>query len=154
MADSDGNLGHSDPDHHQSEVGLARIAAGQLGVVTREQLYDLGFSYQQIKGRLAVGRSHRVHHNVYAVGHPRLTGQASLLAAFLREIDRYWPEHRLAVELDGRPYHLAAGAMERDRIKDASLLKHGITPLRFTDFRVEHDPRRILADLHHFLQIG
>jgi very-short-patch-repair endonuclease len=70
------------------------------------------------------------------------------------EIDRFWPAHRLAVELDGRPYHVAAGAMEKDRIKDAALLKAGVTPLRFTDFRVEHDARGILSDLRHFLDIG
>jgi Transcriptional regulator, AbiEi antitoxin/Protein of unknown function (DUF559) len=70
------------------------------------------------------------------------------------EIDRFWPDHSLAVELDGRPYHIAAAAMEKDRIKDAWLLKHGVTPLRFTDFRVEHDPRGILGDLRHFLKLG
>ncbi len=70
------------------------------------------------------------------------------------EIDRYWPAHRLAVELDGRPYHVAAQDMERDRIKDAYLLRHRITPLRFTDHRVEHDIPGILHDLHHFLGIA
>ena len=69
------------------------------------------------------------------------------------EIDRFWPPHRLAVELDGRPYHVAANAMERDRIKDAFLLRQGITPLRFTDFRVEHDLPGILRDLCHFLEL-
>ncbi|MGH2896327.1 MAG: type IV toxin-antitoxin system AbiEi family antitoxin domain-containing protein [Solirubrobacteraceae bacterium] len=69
------------------------------------------------------------------------------------EIDRFWPERNLAVELDGRPYHIAAGEMERDRIKDAALLRRGITPLRFTDFRVEHDVRGILGDLRHFLAV-
>jgi very-short-patch-repair endonuclease len=58
------------------------------------------------------------------------------------------------VELDGRPYHIAVAAMERDRIKDASLLRQGVTPLRFTDFRVEHDVPGILSDLRHFLQNG
>jgi very-short-patch-repair endonuclease len=290
-----------------------------MGVVTREQLYELGFTHQQIKRRLGLGRLHRIHHNVFAVGHPRLTSQASLVAAFLSvgprsflshrtaaavwgmravnvrdieitvpgtggrqhttltihrtraepdadevrsrgdlrvssvprmlvelavrekpaelarlvtvavqkrllrldardgraaleavlarherrpgmttlkavlaayrrtdsskselerafdrllalhpeipepnrnihigpwEIDRFWPAHNLAVELDGRPYHVAAAAMEKDRIKDAALLRQGITPLRFTDFRVEHDIRGILGDLHHFLKLG
>jgi very-short-patch-repair endonuclease len=69
------------------------------------------------------------------------------------EIDRFWPARSLAVELDGRPYHLAAAAMEKDRIKDASLLRQGVTPLRFTDFRVEHDVRGILGDLRHFLGV-
>lgn len=70
------------------------------------------------------------------------------------EIDCFWPEHNLAVELDGRPYHVAAGAMERDRIKDAFLLRQDIVPLRFTDFRMAHDARGILGDLHHFLGIA
>ena len=69
------------------------------------------------------------------------------------EIDCFWPERHLAVELDGRPYHVAAQDMERDRIKDADLLRRRITPLRFTDFRVEHDALGIVSDLHHFLEI-
>jgi very-short-patch-repair endonuclease len=318
VTDVDDDAGDSDQDRHQSELSLARIAARQLGVVTRDQLYELGFSYWQINRRLRLGRLHRVHHNVYAVGHRSLNGQALLVAAFLSvgprsflshrtaaavwglralnvhdieltlpgrggrhhtsltvhrtqtephpadvrirgdlrvssvprmlidlaarekpeelerlvtmavqkrllrpdardgratleealtrhqrhpgmarltavlavyrntkssksglerafdrllaqhpefpdpqrniyidvwEIDRFWPQHNLAVELDGRPYHVAANAMERDRIKDAFLLRHGITPLRFTDFRVDHDVPGILRDLRHFLTL-
>jgi very-short-patch-repair endonuclease len=67
------------------------------------------------------------------------------------EIDRYWAEQRVAAELDGRPYHVSVRDMERDRVKDADLQKLGIIPLRFTDFRVEHDLPGILADLRHFL---
>ncbi|MFZ0041040.1 MAG: type IV toxin-antitoxin system AbiEi family antitoxin domain-containing protein [Solirubrobacteraceae bacterium] len=70
------------------------------------------------------------------------------------EIDRYWPDHRLAVELDGRPYHRAVQDMERDRVKDADLQRLGHIPIRFTDFRFEHDLPGILRDLHHFLGIG
>ena len=40
------------------------------------------------------------------------------------------------------------------RIKDAFLLRQDITPLRFTDFRVEHDVRGIVGDLHHFLGVA
>ncbi|HYZ80697.1 MAG TPA: hypothetical protein VE571_05490, partial [Solirubrobacteraceae bacterium] len=32
------------------------------------------------------------------------------------EIDCWWPEQRVALELDGRPYHIAARDMERDRL--------------------------------------
>jgi very-short-patch-repair endonuclease len=319
VPDADDNVGRSDPDRHQGEQGLARIAARQLGVVTLKQLYALGFSYQQIKRRLGAGRLNRVHHNVYAVGHQHLSDRAHLFAALLTfgpkaflshrtaagawklrainlhaievtlpgtggrhrdglivhrtdaqphpadvrvhgdlrvssvprmlielahresttelerlvteavrkrllrpeardgratleealarherhpgmakltavlavyrstkssksglerafdrllaqhpefpdpqrniyidawEIDRFWPEHNLAVELDGRPYHVAAKDMERDRIKDAFLLRQGITPLRFTDFRVEHDVPGILRDLRHFVGLA
>ena len=69
------------------------------------------------------------------------------------EIDRCWPAHNLVVELDGRPYHVAAAEMERDRVKDAGLQRLGYHPLRFTDARVEHDLPGILRDLYHFLGI-
>jgi hypothetical protein len=86
--------------------------------------------------------------------HPEIPDPERNVHIDVWEIDRFWPGHRLAVELDGRPYHVAAGDMERDRVKDAALLRQGITPLRFTDFRVEHDITGILADLRHFLALG
>jgi len=70
------------------------------------------------------------------------------------ELDRYWPEHNLAVELDGRPYHIAVQDMERDRRKDAALQRLGLIALRFTDARVEYDPRGVLSDLRHFLNLS
>jgi hypothetical protein len=63
------------------------------------------------------------------------------------EIDCYWPEQRLVVELDGRPYHIVAKEIERDRLKDAKLLSVGIRVLRITDSRFEHDPLGALGDL-------
>ncbi len=70
------------------------------------------------------------------------------------EIDRYWPAWGLVIELDGRPYHIAAREMERDRVKDAALQRLGLTPIRFTDLRFDHDRAGILRDLHHFLNIA
>lgn len=63
------------------------------------------------------------------------------------EIDCYWPEQRLAVELDGRPYHIVAKEIERDRLKDAKLLNIGIRVLRITDSRFELDPLGALGDV-------
>ncbi len=63
------------------------------------------------------------------------------------EIDCYWPEQRLAVELDGRPYHVAVKDMERDRVKDAKLLLKRINVMRITDTRFELDPRGVFDDL-------
>jgi hypothetical protein len=82
--------------------------------------------------------------------HPDIPEPQRNVRVGIWEIDRYWPEHGLAVELDGRPYHVAVKDMERDRIKDSELQKLGIVPLRFTDFRVEHDGPGILADVRHF----
>ena len=63
------------------------------------------------------------------------------------EIDCYWPVARLAVELDGRPYHVAVRDLERDRIKDAKLLRKGIRTMRVTDMRFRLDPEGVLADI-------
>jgi hypothetical protein len=67
------------------------------------------------------------------------------------EIDFLWRAHGLAVELDGRPYHLLPADLERDRIKDVWLQRHAISVVRVTEFRFAHDPPGILGDLHHFL---
>ncbi len=67
------------------------------------------------------------------------------------EIDFYWPAYSLAVELDGRPYHLLPADQERDRIKDVWLQRHRISIVRVTEFRFEHDRPGIEADLRHFL---
>jgi Transcriptional regulator, AbiEi antitoxin len=87
-------------------------------------------------------------------GHPEIPAPQTNIYIDHWEIDCFWPEHNLAVELDGRPYHIAVADMEKDRTKDAALLRKGVTPLRFTDFRVEHDPRGILGDLRHFLDLS
>lgn len=63
------------------------------------------------------------------------------------EIDCYWPEFKLAVELDGRNYHSAVRDMERDRVKDAELLLMGIRTVRITDLRFALEPRRVQAEL-------
>ncbi len=67
------------------------------------------------------------------------------------EIDFYWPAYSLAVEVDGRPYHLLPADQERDRIKDVWLQRHAISIVRVTEFRFEHDLPGIEADLRHFL---
>jgi hypothetical protein len=63
------------------------------------------------------------------------------------EIDCYWPEYKLAVELDGRPYHIAIRDIEKDKVKDAKLLRLGIRPLRITDTRFNYDRAGVYDDL-------
>ncbi|MDQ6730513.1 MAG: endonuclease domain-containing protein [Actinomycetota bacterium] len=63
------------------------------------------------------------------------------------ELDCYWPHVRLAVELDGRPYHLAVRDLEKDRYKDGKLMLLGIRVLRITDRRLELEPAAVLRDV-------
>ena len=48
------------------------------------------------------------------------------------EVDAYFPEQRLVVELDGWEFHRDRGAFERDRNKDADLLRASIATVRIT----------------------
>jgi len=63
------------------------------------------------------------------------------------ELDCYWPHVRLAVELDGRPYHVAVRDLEKDRYRDGKLLLLGIRVLRITDRRLELEPLAVLRDV-------
>jgi predicted transcriptional regulator of viral defense system len=68
-------------------------------------------------------------------------------------VDAYWPEHRLAVELDSRAWHRTWQARERDLARDADLLANfGVRVIRITTRRlrqqpdvVEHELRRLLG---------
>jgi predicted transcriptional regulator of viral defense system len=60
---------------------IAALAAVQHGVVLVEQLRDLGLDADAIARRVAAGLLHRIHHGVYAVGHPRLTAKGRYFAA-------------------------------------------------------------------------
>lgn len=57
--------------------------ARQHGVVTRQQLLELGFTPKSIDRRIARGRLHSAWPGVYAVGRPQLTRYGRWLAAVL-----------------------------------------------------------------------
>ena len=63
------------------------------------------------------------------------------------EVDFYFPVARLAVELDGRPYHTAVRDTERDKLKDGKLLLIGIRTLRITELRMALEPEAVLRDV-------
>lgn len=62
---------------------IGRLAAGQRGVVHRDQLVGLGLGPAAIEGRVASGRLHRVLPRVYAVGHLALPDGGREMAAQL-----------------------------------------------------------------------
>ncbi len=59
-----------------------------------------------------------------------------------REVDAYFPEHKLIVELDTAAYHSDPGSFERDRDNDATALARGIRTVRITGHRLDHHPDR------------
>lgn len=70
------------------------------------------------------------------------------------EIDCYWPEQRLALELDGRAFHTVVKEMERDREKDAWLQLSGNLILRVTYSRFRRDKPGVHRDLTAMLALG
>jgi Protein of unknown function (DUF559) len=67
------------------------------------------------------------------------------------EVDAYFPEHRLIVELDGRDYHDDPEAFEDDRERDAHQLRHGISTMRITTTRMTTTPDHEAARLRQIL---
>jgi hypothetical protein len=70
------------------------------------------------------------------------------------EIDCWWPDQRVALELDGRAYHIAVAEMERDRLKDTKLQIAGISPMRVTGDRWDLDRAGVHSDLMALLRRG
>ena len=60
------------------------------------------------------------------------------------EVDFFWREAGLVVEVDGYATHSSPRAFERDRRKDAELTAYGLTVQRFTADRVRRDLDSVL----------
>jgi hypothetical protein len=67
------------------------------------------------------------------------------------EVDAYFPDHRLIVQLDGRRYHDDPQSFEEDRERDAEQLKYGVRTLRITDERFIASPDQEAARLQEIL---
>jgi len=83
---------------------VAELASRQHGVVAKRQLIALGVGAGAIKHRLGVGRLHRVHAGVYALGHIALSADGHRMAAVLAAGPDARLSHRDAAALwDLRP---------------------------------------------------
>jgi very-short-patch-repair endonuclease len=69
------------PNPGRSDEALAALAAQQHGIVDVDDLRRLGLTRDAISWRVALGRLHRRHPGVYAVGHPALSPDGRTLAA-------------------------------------------------------------------------
>ena len=65
------------------DLGVARIAARQHGVVSYRQLLGIGIGKNAISRRFRNGQLHRIHRGVYAVGHSALSPEGHWIAAVL-----------------------------------------------------------------------
>lgn len=62
-------------------------------------------------------------------------------------VDLYWPEHRLALELDGYEFHKGRKVFRSDRRKDGKLKIKGIDVFRVTEDRIRYEPDELLGDV-------
>jgi very-short-patch-repair endonuclease len=70
------------------------------------------------------------------------------------EVDAYWPEQRLIVEVDSRKYHLNGKAFEDDRLRDADHLAAGDRVMRVTYRQLKWDRRGVANRLRKALLSG
>lgn len=63
------------------------------------------------------------------------------------EVDLLFPDHRLAVEIDGYAFHRQRPAFEEDRSRDNVLAAQGIVVMRFTWRQITREPDQVLARL-------
>jgi very-short-patch-repair endonuclease len=63
------------------------------------------------------------------------------------EVDFYWPEHDVVVEVDSYGFHTSRWAYERDCRKDAVLRSHGMPPLRFSRRQVRDEPLLVITQV-------
>lgn len=83
------------------DMRIAELAERQHGVAARGQLLELGVGGEAIKVRLRMGRLHRLHRGVYAVGHRLVPREGRWLAGVLACGDSAVLSHRSAAALWG-----------------------------------------------------
>jgi very-short-patch-repair endonuclease len=58
-------------------------------------------------------------------------------------VDFYWPEHRVAFEIDGYLFHTSRRSFDRDRSKDAAVKAADVDPNRVSRDQVKHEPLKV-----------
>jgi len=71
---------------------------------------------------------------------------------WLARVDLAFPQHRLAVEYDGRAAHLQGDAFVRERRRQNLLLAAGWTVLRYTAEDLRCAPQRVVQEVREALQ--
>ena len=63
------------------------------------------------------------------------------------ELDFYWADARLAIEVDGGAYHRTRRAFQEDRRRDRRLVAAGIQPIRVSWEDLTKAPAALAAEL-------
>jgi very-short-patch-repair endonuclease len=113
-------------------------------VVSRAQLYDLGYS------RSGIGRK-AFRHIIRTYGLPEPQFNVYVEGEL---VDVVWPEHRLIVEVDGRKWHIGKRAFGEDRRRDRKLVRAHWRVVCFTEDQVAADPAGVAAELSALLSDG
>jgi very-short-patch-repair endonuclease/predicted transcriptional regulator of viral defense system len=96
-------------------------------------------------GRPAFTRSRPERRLLDLIRKARLPAPEANLKTERYELDLYWPEYRLAVEVDTLWTHSSAESFEADRRRDAELAADGIQVMRITDVGIADEPERQIA---------
>ena len=70
------------------------------------------------------------------------------------EVDAFWPEHRLVIEVDGYAYHGHRAQFERDRRKDLALTAAGFRVIRVSWRQLTNEPFALVAVISAALNPG
>lgn len=70
-------------DKPRTHHAVAALAERQHGVISTQQLFELGYSAKAISRATVSGRLHQIHWGVFGVGHSALSRQGRCLAAVL-----------------------------------------------------------------------
>jgi very-short-patch-repair endonuclease len=118
--------------------------ARALGLVTDKALHE---AMDRCRGRTGTGRLRKLLEAEVGYGYTaseaerrlrRLVEEAEIEKPVFNlyieglRVDAYWPRHRVVVEVDGYQAHGHRQAFERDRGRDAKLVRSGYIVLRFT----------------------
>jgi very-short-patch-repair endonuclease len=68
------------------------------------------------------------------------------------EVDAFWPDARLVIEVDSWEHHRDRAAFERDRVVDAELRLAGYTVVRVTYRRLRDQPEEVAATIRRCLR--
>jgi very-short-patch-repair endonuclease len=88
--------------------------------------------------------------DAHALPRPRMNAHIALRGRFY-EIDCFWEEMRVAIELDGGGAHRTEGAFEKDRERDRILTAERYTTSRVTWHHLHDTPAELADDLRKIL---